>query len=561
MPDIQRILGEEAFPAVDSPPSHQPQGATRLFPQGWARGLVAGNDLERITDEIRRATLDWLQNRAGRLPPEAWSYGPFTVDLGGTVAEVARAESGEGELWAARLRYPDESRAGRVWRVELTLARRGSDLRFGVKLDLATRDADPGVELSMPRIARFVVSRFGLRVGASQLALRPRRWDSGKALAEHLCHPDRLAPALVFAFKPKASGLPPWRDLVDPERLAERLAGLVEIHLLPVRASFELSDALGKVWSCYNGAVRLYRAPLCPARDAPSRHPLFSPDRLQTWDCENEIPFSIHLGRLVGRESLRSLPAGFDVPTFARVQQLARERRLLEARSSGQSSEELLALADDELRALRQQLEELEHERAAREAEQDALLVEAERERDEALAELRAARQRISLLEERLRTNGADLDANVPPLGSFAELEDWAARHLAGRLVLLPRALRAAKDAQFADPALVGRALLYLAGPYRRLRIEGRERAGSEHDRALEELGLENSAVGEDLTYHRERFRVEWGGQKRLLDQHVKTRGNTRHPTRCLRIYYFYDEAEQMVVVGSLPGHIRTGAT
>lgn len=559
MSDIERNICGAAIPPVDPPASRQPRGPTRLFAQGRVRGLVGGNDPERIAEEIRRATLDWLQNRAGRLPPEAWNFGPFAVDLGGTVAEVARAEIGGGELWAARLRYPDEARPGWVWRVELTLARRGSDLGFGLKLDLATRDADPVVEVSMPRIVRFVVDRFGLRVGASQLALRPRRWNDGKALAEHLTHPDRLVPALVFAFA--STGEPPWRDLLDPAQLAERLAGLVEIHLVPARASFELSDALGKVWSCYNGAVRLYRAPLRPERDAPTRHPLFLPDRLFAWDFENEIPFQVHLGRLIGRESLGPQPAGFEMPTFARVHQRQLQARFKSARASGETADALLALADEELRALRQQLDELERERAAREADQDALLAEAERERDEALAELRAARQRISLLEERLRRNGADLDANVPPLGSYDELEDWAARHLAGRLVLLPRALRAAKDAQFEDVVLVGRALLYLAGPYRRLRIEGRERAGCEHDRALAELGLENSAVGEDLTYHRDRFRVEWGGQKRLLDQHVKNRGNTRDPARCLRIYYFYDESEQMVVVGSLPAHIRTGAS
>jgi len=544
---------------VDPPGRPLPQGPTRLFPQGRVRGFVAGNDPTVAMDEIRRATLDWLQNRAGRLPPEAWAFGPFIVDLGGTVAEAARAETAGGELWAARLRYPDETLPGRLWRVELTLARRGSELRFGLKLDLASREDDPVVELAMPRIVRYVVDRFGLRLGASRLATRPQRWSTGAALADHLVHPDRLVPAIVFARM--GPGEQPWHDLVDPERLADRLAGLAEVHLLSAKLGFELKDALGKVWGCYNGAVRLYRAPLRPDADSPLRHPLFLPDRLAAWAFENEVPFEVHLGRLVGRESLGPAPEGLDVPTFARVQERQREARLAAARAAGDTAEKLLGLADEEIRALRQRLEELERERSARETDLEDLLAEAERERDQALSELHATRARIARLEERLRQARVELDAEVPELASYDELADWADRHLAGRLVLLPRAIREAKDALFEDVGLVGRALLYLAGPYRDVRLRGRGAAGEAHDRALEALGLVNDAVGEDATYHRDRFRVDWRGQKRLLDQHLKNGGNTRDPKRCLRIYYFWDEGEQLVVVGSLPGHIRTGAT
>jgi hypothetical protein len=91
--------------------------------------------------------------------------------------------------------------------------------------------------------------------------------------------------------------------------------------------------------------------------------------------------------------------------------------------------------------------------------------------------------------------------------------------------------------------------------------LRGREAAGAAHDRALDALGILNQSVGDDLTYHRDPFRVDWRGGKRLLDQHLKNGGNTRDPKRCLRIYYFWDPEEQLVVVGSLPGHIRTGAT
>lgn len=544
---------------VDLPGQRQPVGPTRLFPLLRVRGVVRAAEPLEAEAKIRRATLQWLEQRAGKLPPEAWRFGPFAHDLGGSAAEVARVERSDDALWAARLRYPDEAHAGRVWRTELTLARRNGELRFGLKLDLAAREEAPIVEVSVPRIARFVVKELGLRAGSSRMSLTPLRCSDGGALAEHLRHPERVLPAIVLSLVDGPDQ--PWGEALDPKTLAQRLAGVAEVHVLPVAASFELTRALGKPWSCYLGAVRLYRAPFRPESDSFGRHPLILPERMATFARDTGVPLAVHLSLLAARESLGPAPLELEVPTFARVQQLARERDLAEARESGQSAEQLLELALEEIRTLEDRIEEVERERSQREIELDELLAEADRERSEALAELRAARARIQVLDERLRRAAVDPDVELPALESYDALEDWAGRHLAGRVVLLPRAIREAKDGQFQDVPLVGRALLYLAGPYRTMRIDGGEERLRLDKEALAALGLENSPVGGDLDYHADRFRVDWRGRKRLLDMHVKNGGNTRDPRRCLRIYYFWDADEQLVVVGSLPGHVRTGAS
>lgn len=550
--------GGVAAAVIEPPGRPLPRGPTRLFPLLRVRGIVPASDAGAAFDAIRWATLQWLERRAGKLPPEAWTFGPFGVDHAGSAAEVARAETAAGELWAARLRYPDEAHAGRVWRTEMTVARRDAELRFGLKLDLAAREESPVVEVSAPRIARFVVNEFGLRTGSSLVALSPHRCEDGGALAEHLRHPDRTLPAIVVSLVEGEEQ--PWAGRVHPKRLAERLAGVAEVHLLPVRASFELSDALTKKWGCYLGAVRVYRAPFRPEVDAWSRHPLFLPDRIRSFEQDTGTRFVAHLSMLVARDSLGPARPELDVPTFARVQDLARELRLREAREAGQTGEKLLELAEAEIRDLEQRLADQEAQFETRRGELELLLDEAEREREEALGELRAARARIAVLEERLRAEQRDPDRDVPPLAGYHELASWAEQHLAGRLVLLPRAIREAKDGLFEDVVLVGRALLYLAGPYRRMRLLGGDAAVRVNEEALAALGLENSFVGKDLERHADRFRVEWRGQKRLLDQHIKN-GTARDPRHCLRIYYFWDEEEQLVVVGSLPAHIRTGAT
>jgi len=49
-------------------------------------------------------------------------------------------------------------------------------------------------------------------------------------------------------------------------------------------------------------------------------------------------------------------------------------------------------------------------------------------------------------------------------------------------------------------------------------------------------------------------------GLKRKLEFHLR-RGNSRDERQCLGIYFFWDEQARLVVVGSLPAHLRTRAT
>ncbi|NLI96080.1 MAG: hypothetical protein GX436_05080 [Synergistaceae bacterium] len=49
-------------------------------------------------------------------------------------------------------------------------------------------------------------------------------------------------------------------------------------------------------------------------------------------------------------------------------------------------------------------------------------------------------------------------------------------------------------------------------------------------------------------------------GLKRMLDFHLR-KGSTKDDRLCMGIYFFWDEQARLVVVGSLPAHLRTSAT
>jgi len=154
------------------------------------------------------------------------------------------------------------------------------------------------------------------------------------------------------------------------------------------------------------------------------------------------------------------------------------------------------------------------------------------------------------------------LEAEDPLPKSLDGLESWAQQKLKGKLLLHSRALNGAKKSHYADPPLIYRSLLFLGNEYRDLRINGSLDDSAERCQArLFELGLEltNSITPSRAGEQGDDYCVDYPslGETRFLKYHLK-KGTARDERRCLRVYFFWDEAEKLVVVGWLPSHLGT---
>src|SRR5439155_8541322 len=109
--------------------------------------------------------------------------------------------------------------------------------------------------------------------------------------------------------------------------------------------------------------------------------------------------------------------------------------------------------------------------------------------------QLRASAFRIQQLLNQLKARGEAPDANIALPGSWSNFIDWSETHLAGRVVLSPRARRGVRSPDFEDVELAARCLLWLANEYRDRRMGGSE--GSLRDRAVED-GIWNAHCGSD---------------------------------------------------------------
>lgn len=323
--------------------------------------------------------------------------------------------------------------------------------------------------------------------------------------------------------------------------------------------AFSLSDYLGKQLSVFRRAVRTYR-PGMNESDDPYHHPLALPTRIESWGEVGPSAFEDMLVALAAGYSTREIDDVRELPTFTKAKQIALQVSRQKKEEEGSDMAALLGLADEELKEQRREINDLE-----------ALAADEERKRLEAEERLTSAegtaewlRRRVLELEKQIAAS-REKRPEEPIPESFDELKDWADRNFPGRLTITPRAQRDAKDGQFKDISLVYRCLQLLGNEYWQMRTEGGEETSVAFENALKELGVKNERTGQEI-FLREQgdtFLVPWGpsSRKHLLEWHLKNGGNTRDPARCLRIYYFWDDDTQQVVVGSLPSHLHTRAS
>lgn len=153
----------------------------------------------------------------------------------------------------------------------------------------------------------------------------------------------------------------------------------------------------------------------------------------------------------------------------------------------------------------------------------------------------------------------------IPVPDSLDLLENWVKHRWSGKLVLHPRAIRAAKQSVFEDVGLIYTALTLLAEEYWLMRTANPTDAKSRRDSLMERLGALGLELAPSISSTRageqgEEYRVAYpigGTVKRVLDQHLK-KGSGRDERNCLRIYFLWDDERRLVVIGWLPSHLTT---
>lgn len=505
------------------------------------------NTGESIVEVARREVLAWAQRRSGsRLPGGAWNGESFESFAGGRTTIGARLSVDTTDLWALRADDPDRTVPGRIWTTEVTIGQQGKAVpRLSVRLMASTPEDTLEIEPHTPGLVMQIATKCGLSVGGYRVEAEPWRIGSEQdvvRLLEMLEEPERSLP--VFVATGDERGGDPDLPLVDADGLARAVNGLAHVVILPARFTYPLTDAFGKTRSVYFGAVRIFM-PGFDANSDPYDHRLFLSEPLQTAEGASQCVRQLRL--LAARQSLLRFRLNHDVLPFASVRSAVLRLEQERQANEGASESDQLKAAQGRISALEEELEKAKDW----EDQLSGLHQEAEDRAVSAEVHVRGATARVQQLLTQLKTRGDTPDAGIALPAGWPDFAEWCDENLVGRLVLAPSARRGVKKPAFEEAALAARCLLWLANECRDRRIDG---GGSLTDAAIED-GVRNAPCGSD------RFEFEFRGRRLAADWHVKNGGNTRDPSRCLRIYYAWDQQSQQIVVADMPAHRRTGAT
>lgn len=507
------------------------------------------------------AILRWADNRAGhRLPAEARQRKSFELSEIGSqrLAAVAIAEP---RVWALRLDDADKGVPLRTWITEVGVGVAPErDVLLGVRLICATRGDDAPYDRTIPGFVRGIVDAGVAILDDRQIGVGPTIVGDERAaeqLVAFLESPNRHAPVIVFALPERS--VDPAETAIPVGEFELRTLGAAHLVILTGPASFHLTDRLGKELSVFRQAVRTYLPGFKRWRDQPYRHPLALPERIRDWHDGGAQGYVDHLVSQTLALSVLAPDREDVLPSFTTIRQWVARREREDATHEHRNDAELLRMALDENQRLESEVKEQKErftglvEDGVRRADEYA------QEAEEAKAQNYALRQRVAALEKRLATGSGATQAEAIP-ATLDDFGTWCRENLAGAVELHNRAYQGVKKSVFREPALIYKALLLLRDRYVPMRLSGRPEDKAAYEAALQELRLEESATGDGWKEHREQYTVTYNGRARLLDRHLK-QGASRDLTRQFRLYFFWDEDSQVVVVGWLPSHLDNALT
>ncbi|WP_157489377.1 hypothetical protein [Lysobacter sp. Root916] len=541
----------------------------------WAQ--LAGDATSSVS-AARQRILAWVAERTSEiLPSVAYDGRSFSLALGN-----GAAVSGQG-IWALRFDTADEKLKEdgieRRWRTEVVLARIAREPMAHLSLRLSVVTTTPGVPFgrTAPKLLRTLASEQGLVFdGVTDL----ENYGADLELLVQLLEQPERRPVILVAEDDAG------RVTVNVDRLKNGAIGFAHVVRVPSVTARAFIREVGGRWAVFPGGIRIYYPGVDFSESQFRAHPFWSLASMprESSDIrrfEQRLIYRL-LAMSVNRTDIDDL-----APSFGAVDAMLREAQLLaaaRASEEAQAKAEAASTMQEKWAAQQEQLDTLHVEVSSLKGELQAVKErsrEVVQDRDMAYdaneeytaeierlqGQLYGLGAKVRALEGKLLERGDATVQAVPIPSSFNELAGWAETYYPDRLVVLPKAARAAKKSVYDDVAHIYQCLMLLADEYVDYR-RGEPGAQMKYQDACSHLRVEVTPVGAalDNRKYRDQFRTPYKSGYSEIDLHLSPAPGTSErgsydPKRTYRIYFFWDEENEFVVVGSLPAHLTTSLT
>lgn len=463
-----------------------------------------------------------------------------------------------------RCSHPDINIPGRMWITDVELKKVGDKYLFAVRLSVSSlHSCTEEVPFSCPEFVRNIIRNIGIsdtfRISEEPILLKTPEEVNG--FIKTIGDPARRLPAVLLTpcFDGEAAACGGY--MMDAVQMAQDLAGVAHVYQISSDGNDYLTEAVGKQWSAYNGSVRTYYPSLSWEESDCFDHPMLTQNGIRLRDtiesddsapCMHEI--EKYIQNYVLSQRIDWEYSGIDFYLVAHQNYLRTQRATNE-----QTRQELIQSYEIQLEQLQKQNEENLSLADSYARDYEAVHIESEKQRQKN-GQLKA---QIDTLRHQLKQiNGAAEIQDIPIDGDYAGIDEWIGQHYPDRLTILPRAIHSLKNALYEDTQLVYKCLMLLANDYFNYRT-----GQISYDQFIEackkvDSGLDERGAITDVSagMQGEEYFVQYRGQRKKLERHL-AKGSSKDQRYCLRIYFFWDDQEQSVVIGDLPHHLDTTAT
>ncbi len=449
----------------------------------------------------------------------------------------------------------DATIAGRMWITDVQICHSDDKYLFATRLSVSSlKTCTEDVPFSCPQFVGIITENIGLtdeyKIQKTAHVLNTET-EAGRFL-QYLESPDRKTAVVLVSpsYFPKEEQYDGFT--VNADYMAKELMGVAHVFMISPDIAQFLREKMGK-WSVYDGAIRTFYTGLVFEEEEYWRHPLLRREQILMRNTEDRQDGAmLEVIEYVRRFSLgRRLPwTESNIHFYLAVHQdFLRQQRA----ASVQSTQELIKLYEEDLAQSKQECKEM-----AEIAESYSKDCETEQENNKQLRQrISRLMNQVSNLEKRLENALKAGETLVTVDGSYEEIPTWIEKNYPGCLFLSARAGRSLKKAAYEDVRLVYQCLQLLATSYYAYRkgektYEDFTTDMHSVDSALKEAGaVTETAAG----MYGDDYQIEYKGKKRLFERHIG-KGTQKDPCKTMRIYYFWDEEDQIIVIGDLPMHL-----
>jgi len=456
---------------------------------------------------------------------------------------VVRSLSSDGHVSRSTITwsYPDDNDGNLLWHSKCEISEYSGLLEFSLQLLLDSTQfyiAPVEFNLGRPRVIATLLRQFECIHGDTRLSLEPNGLSAQGVpdfLQKRLHSKQRRLP-IVLVSRTVVSDK--W--LVDPSELADRLAGIAEVYVLDDKwAAYALSNEIGKLYTCYNGAVRIYWPDFDPKRAPYS--PIYLPERIH--GVGTRLVESL-FRQLSAISTFRYVPGpvAIDATEFLQEQQRKDLEGIRRAAQERGDYAELLELADKEISALQMQFQAARQENESLRANLQLL-----QENLQAVWRTQEDRRGITTVES---------PPEEPEPVSVAEAVRLGQTQFPDTLAFQESALESALESPFKQPKKVYLALLAMHEVCQSWRQSRKTRTpiGSP-EQSFAKKGFVYKAR-ESMTSKGkwgDEYEMLYEGNRVSIEQHLAL--GKGGPDTCLRIHFYPDESTGKYVIAHVGRH------